>query len=184
MSSAPVPTPFLSRRLWLAWSALAVSACSSSPPAPPVDEDVKTNLIETNYKAADALLAGVKLDRQQPLLVATFVNLNELTESSALGRLFSEQIGGRIAQLGYPVKELKLRDNLFMKQSQGALLLSREVRDISQTQAAQAVIVGTYTSSGKMIYISVKLVIPEGNVVLSAHDYAMPIDANIKGLLR
>lgn len=179
-----IGSPRFSRRAMLAWSALALSACSSTPPAPAVDEDVKTNLIDINYKAADALLKGVKLDPRLPLLVATFVNLNELSESSALGRLCSEQVGSRIAQLGYPVKELKLRENLFMKQSQGALLLSREVHDISQTQAAQAVIVGTYTSSGKMLYISVKLVIPEGNVVLSAHDYAMPIDANLKGLLR
>ena len=35
-----------------------------------------------------------------------------------------------------------------------------------------------------MLYLSVKLVVPEGNVVLAAHDYAMPIDANIKGLLK
>jgi hypothetical protein len=41
-----------------------------------------------NYKAADALVAGVQLDRRQPLLVATFVNLEVLTESSRLGRLF------------------------------------------------------------------------------------------------
>jgi TolB-like protein len=158
-----------------------VSGCSSTPP---VDEDVKTNLIEVNYKAADALLEGLQLDKRQPLLVATFVNLEILSESSRLGRLFSEQVGGRIAQRGYPVKELKLRENLFMKASQGALLLSREVRDISVTQSAQAVIVGTYTSSGKMLYLSIKLVVPEGNVVLAAHDYAIPIDANIKGLLK
>src|SRR5450830_1911960 len=126
-------------------AALGLAACSSTPP---VDENVRTDLIDVNYKAADALVAG-------PL-----------------------------AQRGYAVKELKLRDNLFMKASQGALLLSREVQDISQTQSAQAVIVGTYTSSGKMLYLSVKLVVPEGNVVLAAHDYAMPIDANIKGLLK
>ena len=141
-------------------------------------------MIEANYKAADALLEGVQLDRRLPVLVATFVNLEELTESSRLGRLFSEQVGGRIAQRGYPVKELKLRDNLFMKQSQGALLLSRELRDISQSHQAQAVVVGTYTSSGKMIYLSIKLVVPEGNLVLAAHDYGLPIDANIKGLLK
>lgn len=174
------------RRAWLALAlaggaALGLGGCSSTPP---VDENVRTDLIDVNYKAADALVAGLQLDRKQPLLVATFVNLEVLTESSRLGRLFSELVGGRLAQRGYAVKELKLRDNLFMKASQGALLLSREVQDISQTQSAQAVIVGTYTSSGKMLYLSVKLVVPEGNVVLAAHDYAMPIDANIKGLLK
>lgn len=158
-----------------------LAACSSTPP---VDPDVRTDVIDANYKAADALLEGLQLDRKQPLLVATFVNLEVLTESSRLGRLFSELVGSRLAQRGYLVKELKLRESLFMKQTQGALLLSREVREISQTQEAQAVIVGTYTQSSKMLYLSVKLVLPEGNVVLSAHDYAMPLDTNIKGLLR
>lgn len=174
------------RRRGLQWALLGavplgLLACSSTPP---VDPDVRTDLIDANYRAADALLEGLMLDRKLPLLVATFVNLEVLTESSRLGRLFSELVGSRLAQRGYLVKELKLRESLFMKQSQGALLLSREVREISQNQEAQAVIVGTYTQSSKMLYLSVKLVLPEGNVVLSAHDYAMPLDTNLKGLLR
>ncbi|MDD0841085.1 FlgO family outer membrane protein [Curvibacter sp. HBC61] len=174
------------RRQCLQWALLGAApvgllACSSTPP---VDPDVRTDVIDANYRAADALLEGLMLDRKLPLLVATFVNLEVLTESSRLGRLFSELVGSRLAQRGYLVKELKLRESLFMKQSQGALLLSREVREISQNQEAQAVIVGTYTQSSKMLYLSVKLVLPEGNVVLSAHDYAMPLDTNLKGLLR
>lgn len=144
---------------------------------------VRTNLIEANYSAVDALLNGVPLSGEQPLLVATLVNVDVLTESSRLGRLFSEQIAARLTKRGYPVKELKLRENLFMKQSEGELLLSREVGEVSRAHNARAVVVGTYAASGSMLYINLKLVHPSGNIVLSAHDYALPLDNNIRDLL-
>ena len=100
-----------------------------------------------------------------------------------LGKLFAEQLAGRMANRGAAVKELKLREQLFIKRSTGALLLSDEVRDLSRTHRTQAVVVGTYASSGKVLYISLKLVRPEGNIVIAAHDYALPMDSNIGGLL-
>lgn len=143
----------------------------------------RSNLIAANYEAVDALLAGVPMATDQPLLVATLVNVDVLTESSRLGRLFSEQIAARLTKRGFPVKELKLRENLFMKQSEGELLLSREVGEVSKAQNARAVVVGTYAASNSMLYVNLKLVNPNGNVVLAAHDYALPLDSNISDLL-
>lgn len=160
-----------------AWAALA-TGCAST------DEASGSQLIAVNYRAVDALMQDVRLDDRQPLLVATLVDQEDLGESSRLGRLFSEHYASRLSQRGVRVVELKLREQLFMKQSAGALLLSREVRDLSQAHNAQAVVVGTYTSSGQTLYISLKLVRPEGNTVVSAHDYALALNANLKGLLR
>ena len=169
------------RRQCLAWVAgltLALAGCST------VEDGLGANLITVNQRATDALLQTVKLDPTQSVLVATLVDQEDLGESSRLGRLFSEHIASRLATRGIPVVELKLREQLFMKQSTGALLLSREVRDVSQSHDAQAVVVGTYTTSGQTAYISLKLVRPHGNIVMAAHDYALPLNANIKGLLR
>lgn len=173
------------RRMTLCWAAAwtmaaaaVVSGCAS------VDEGLGANLITVNYRAADALIQGVELGKGQPVLVATLVDQEDLGESSRLGRLASEHIASRLSNKGIRVVELKLREQLFMKQSTGALLLSREVRDVSQAHDAQAVVVGTYTSSGQTLYLSLKLVKPEGNTVISSHDYALPLNANIKGLLR
>ncbi len=157
---------------------VALGACTT------VEDGLGGDLIKLNYRATDALMQGVTLDPAQPVLVATLVDQEELSESSRLGRLVSEHISSRLSNKGVRVVELKLREQLFMKGSTGALLLSREVRDVSQAHSAQAVVVGTYTSSGQTLYISLKLVKPEGNTVVSAHDYVMPLNANIKGLLR
>ena len=143
----------------------------------------RTDLIEANQRATDALLLHAPLDAGQPVLVATLVNVDRLTESSRLGRIFAEQIAGRLAQRGLRVTEVKLRDNLLLQPGQGELLLSREVREVSQAQDAQAVVVGTYAVSATRVYISLKLVNPVGNTAVAAHNYAVPMDEDVRALL-
>lgn len=143
----------------------------------------RSDLIEVNDRATDALLLNAPLDASQPVLVATLVNVDRLNESSRLGRIFSEQIAGRMVQRGLRVTEVKLRDNLVLHREQGELLLSREVREVSQAQNAQAVVVGTYAVSASVLFISLKLVNPAGNHVVAAHNYAVPVDENVRTLL-
>ena len=111
------------------------------------------------------------------------MRVDRLSESSRLGRIFSEQIAGRMAQRGLRVAEVKLRDSLLLQPGQGELLLSREAREVSQAQNAQAVVVGTYAVSATVLYISLKLVNPVGNTVVAAHNYALPVDENVRALL-
>ena len=143
----------------------------------------RSNLIDTNERAADALLEYAPLDASQPVLVATLVHVDRLTESSRLGRMFSEQIAGRMVQRGLKVTEVKMRESLLLQRDQGELLLSREVREVSQAQDAQAVLVGTYAVSASVVYISLKLVNPVGNTVVAGHNYAVPMDENVRALL-
>ena len=180
------------RSLWmLAASALALSGCaqyyygagaggSGSAGLP------RTAIIEANHQAADLLVQGGLaergLDGERTVLVATLVNVDRLYESSRLGRIFSEQIAGRLVQRGFRVAELKLRDSVAL-QREGELLLSRELQDVSRAHDAQAVVVGTYAASASILYISLKLVKPEGNTVVAAHNYAVPMDENVRALL-
>ncbi|RZJ56913.1 MAG: hypothetical protein EON49_16880 [Acidovorax sp.] len=78
----------------------------------------RSDLIETNERAADALLQYAPLDARQPVLVATLVNVD-----------------------------------------------------------------GTYAVSTTVVYISLKLVNPVGNTVVAAHNYAVPMDENVRALL-
>lgn len=143
---------------------------------------ITPSTIERNHRAADALLLQAPLDPAHAVLVATLVNVDRLNESSRLGRIFSEQIGSRLVQRGLRVTELKLRENVAMQRT-GELLLSREVREVSRAHDAQAVVVGTYAVSTTTLFISLKIVNPVGNTVVAAHDYAMPVDENVRSLL-
>lgn len=142
--------------------------------------------IRTNYQAADALSASANLRRempkQVPILVATLVNIDSLTESSRLGRIVSEQLQARLSQQGYSVVELKLRGNLFVKQDQGELLLSREIKDITTNHKAQAVVVGTYAVANNNVFINLKMV-GNDNILLGSYDYSLELDADTKAML-
>ena len=49
--------------------------------------------------------------------------------------------------------------------------------------AAQAVVVGTYAVSSRQVFVSLKLVRPEGNLTIAAHDYALVLDEELRSLL-
>ncbi|MDD2608685.1 MAG: FlgO family outer membrane protein [Giesbergeria sp.] len=144
---------------------------------------VRADLVESNAQAIDILLKNTALDPARPLLVATLVSVDRLGESSRLGRTLSEQLAGQLVQRGVLVVEPRLRDNLVMLPSQGELLLSRELHEVSQRHDAQAVLIGTYAVSQRAVYVSLKLVHPVGNLVVAAADYTLPMDDNVRALL-
>jgi len=144
--------------------------------------------IATNYKATDALVDSVKtgghgLPADATIMVATLVSIDALDESSRLGRTISEQVQAKLTQRGYKVIELKLRGQIFMKKDQGELLLSREVHDLQASHHAEAVVVGTYSVAKQFIYVNLKMV-DANSLAVGAHDYTLPLDRNVRSLLK
>lgn len=142
--------------------------------------------IAANYKAADALITqvGGKLNKSQSMIIATLVNIDDLNNSSTFGRLVSEQISARFTQAGFNMVEMKFRDYVYMKQDQGELLLTREIKDVAKNHNAQGVIVGTYALSGEDIFVNLKVIQPNTNIVIGVHDYTFALDGNLKSMAR
>lgn len=183
MESGGVMTMKIS--LFLIALALGLTACSTEPVRKPSIS--VEDYISTTYSAVDKMLAQVEgsnqLNKSDPVVVATLVNIDELSESSRFGRSISEQMSARMTQRGYQVIELKLRGDIFVKRDQGELLLSREVKDISARHHAQAVLVGTYAVADKFIHINIKVVTGDTHHALAAVDYGLPVDENTKMLV-
>ncbi|MBT0662856.1 hypothetical protein KI809_00955 [Geobacter pelophilus] len=143
-------------------------------------------LMSASYQAVDQMLAEIPASRRLPkeraVLVATLVDIDTLS-GSRLGRTLSEHLSTRLTKNGYKVVEMKLRDSIFVKQSEGELMLSREVREIGRNHEAQALLVGTYSESRGRVYVTIRLVGAADGTVISAHDYLLPIDANVRALL-
>jgi len=150
----------------------------------------ESSLIRGNYAATDVLVAGGKVTATGgPVLVATVVDIDHLERSSTLGRLVSEHVASRLAQKGYVVTELKMRGPVYMRTPEGELMLSREVREISEKHGAQAVAVGTYAGGGaqgnnSVVFVSLKLVRTADNTILGASDYALVLAQGGNGMLR
>lgn len=166
--------------------ALTVMAgCSQTPKGPNYTDARNNRFIPTNHQAADALLGQLEGRLGgSTLLIATLVNIDALDRSSTLGRLVSEQVSARFTQTGYHMVEMKLRNSVYILQSQGELMLTREIQELASEHSAQAVIVGTYGESKDFVFVNLKVVQPGTNVVLAVHDYALPVDDNTRAMLR
>ncbi|MCF8119494.1 MAG: hypothetical protein K9L83_04725 [Deltaproteobacteria bacterium] len=145
-------------------------------------------VLESSYAAADRL-AEVLHRRQFPLktpiMAASFVNIDDLSESSTFGRISSAQLSTRLAQHGFNLIEIKLRqESVFIKKGKGEFMLSRELKDLSDSREIRAVLVGTYAVSEYFIFVSVRIVRTEDSSVLAGYDYEVPNDAVTKSILR
>jgi TolB-like protein len=162
----------------------ATTGCDTLPmPAP---EPVTADIVGSSHGAADAMAerSAVVLDMNKPLIAATFVNIDDLSQSSSFGRIVSEQVASRFTDRGFKVIEMLLRNNIYIQQKGGEFLLSRELQSISSQHNAQAVIVGTYAMGRKNVYVTAKLIRASDNVVIASHDYSLPMDSDVAFMVR
>jgi len=134
-------------------------------------------ILQRNYAAADQLarqLEKAKVRKQDPLLVATIADVTYLEGSSAFGRITSEQVASRLAQLGFNVTEVKVRGSLYVQKGSGEYILSRNVEEIASQHEAVAVVSGTYAVGTMENMISLRAVELGTGRILAGHDYAVP----------
>ncbi|MBL8470553.1 MAG: hypothetical protein KF778_09650 [Rhodocyclaceae bacterium] len=165
--------------------ALGIAGCTSTPPEPTYQSVANSEFVAANYLAADMLIARLdqRIRADQPLIAATVVNIDSLEQSSTLGRVVSEQIAGRFAQRGYRMVEMKFRNSVYMKRSEGELVLTRELSEAARTHNAQAVVLGTYAQDSRAVYLNMKVVQPGTNLVLAVYDYVLPMNEGVKAML-
>jgi TolB-like protein len=161
-----------------------LGACATAPQAR-LNAAPRVNLIAENSNAAVALLkqADGKLPAGATVIATTIVNIDALESSSTFGRSVTEQVSSTFAHAGYSVVEMKFRDSIYMKRDEGELVLTREINQVARAHAAHAVVMGTYAEAGSSVYVSLKLINPENNVVLAATDYKLPMDNDVRALL-
>jgi len=63
-------------------------------------------------------------------------------------------------------------------------MLSIEIKAISQNHDAQAVVAGTYAVGQDTIYVSVRILRATDSMIISAHDYNVPLTPDFRALLR
>lgn len=143
------------------------------------------DLIKSSYEATDNLIAQATppLVPQQTILIASFVNIDDLEESSTLGRTIAEYAGARFTQQGFKVIEMKLRKSVFIRKAGGEFLLSRELHNLSTRHKTQSIVVGTYSVAKDIVYISARIINLADNTAVASYSYKLSIGDNIKQML-
>lgn len=163
---------------------LLLSACANQGGAPTFAAPQEVNVVHLmNSSAADLVANATGLQADDPIIAATFVNIDNLQESSTLGRTLAEMFATGLVRAGLTVMEVKMRDSLFIRESTGELILSRDIRRLSASHDAQAVLIGTYAQAESMVYLNVRIVRSSDNVVLGASNVQLPMDRNIRAML-
>lgn len=185
------------------WSVIAsccLLACSSAPSrearvpvVPKVTPDLATTyetankypLLAVAQKAADELHEQLKkaVKLPGPLVCATLVNINNLETSSAFGRTITEQISAGLTRNGFQIVEVKYRNGVYVKRSEGELALSREIKELAATSSAQGVVAGTYSVGKDLVFVNLKVIRQNESTVLASYSFALPLDSNIVALL-
>jgi TolB-like protein len=145
------------------------------------------NLIQLNFNAADQLIREAnlsnRLKNRHRFVITTLADINNLSESTSLGRLISEQITERFVQNHYDVFDARLHSHL-MVSSEGEFALSREWREIGRKQKAHYLISGTYAVGDNQVYVTLKMLDFVTGKIVASQAYSLPKDANIQALLK
>lgn len=159
--------------------AFVLAGCAS--PRAYETEAASGALIAANYRATDSLVgtARTRLEPDKPIIIATIVDIDDLERSSTLGRFVSESVSARLTQNGYKMVEMKFQNAVYMKSGEGELMLTRQIREIASSHRAQAVVVGTYSRAATAVLVNLKIVSPETNTVIAAHDYPLPMSRDV-----
>ncbi len=126
-------------------------------------------ILQANFQAADALALTAE-NRNLPrftVLVRPLDNQESPETQPPLGGLIARQVASRLAQHGFPVMQQDAANAVG-----GAL----------PENPAGAVLTGSYVA-GADVFVSVRLVRLEDNLVLAAYEYVLPRSASLRRLL-
>jgi flagellar FlgO protein len=110
------------------------------------------------------------IPRSSRIAVASFANIDDLTEVSSLGRFLSDFFSNGLIAYGYPVQDLEATDEVMLMKYVGAVYRTRQGR-LSEGAVAKAitepnliakgvryVLTGTYTMTRERVVVQVRLI--------------------------
>lgn len=144
------------------------------------------DIIGTSHHAAESLMMQSNYLKQdlKPIIVTSIADITDIDSSSALGLMISEQIGDRFVQYGFPVVDIRTREDVKVREETGEFMLSRDILRISQEHAAGAALLGTYAVGKNHVYVSTRLVRPTDNRILASYDFELPLGPDTKKMVK
>lgn len=155
------------------------------PPIQPIDSTDSLHWVSQARRAADLLGCTIPFQYRQegPILLSTLVDLNTMKSDAQFGRVMSEQVGNRLARLGYPIVEMRLRDSISVQENVGELMLSRQIQELAKLHKSPLAVVGTYTETLNQTVVNLRVVRAKDGVIVTASDFAVSNDVDVLNML-
>nr|WP_299730150.1 FlgO family outer membrane protein [uncultured Endozoicomonas sp.] len=119
------------------------------------------------------------------ILSTSLADINHLSKTTTLGRVLGEQLSSAMSDIGYNLIEIKMKNSVFISQhNAGEFSLSRSLDNLSKAYNADAVVTGTYAVGSNTVYISARMIDIRSKRVVATTDFQIPLDADIRMLVR
>ncbi len=123
------------------------------------------------------------LGPEQRIILTTFVNIDDLYETSRFGRTLAEAVSTRMFRHGFGVVEIRKASDLQVKIASGELLLSRDASLLADGHAVDAVVVGTYALTPDSVIVNARMLNGLSEEVLSVAGLEIQRSRTINNLL-
>lgn len=165
--------------------ALAPSAIVQGYDPSDANQAAGSRLLSTSLYAGDALHANIlgRVPGKAGMLVASLVQMGDLSKTSTFGRLVARQVASRLAEYGYAVRESGMRASMAVKQGEGEFLLSRDLDKLAQREiGAQYALTGFYERTESEVFVSVRVVRLANGAVMGGYEYSLPMTGAVRRL--
>lgn len=153
------------------------------------DEMQKTVTTQNTLESTIATLStqlvqNRKMDTNKPVLITSFVRLNQLKETSEFGRVLSESLINDLSNKGFNIIEYRGQVAVSINE-QGEYFISRKPHEIKDQALSTYVVVGTYSRQvGKVILNARVIDNVSGKIISSAratYNHGLPNDCMMFG---
>ncbi len=125
---------------------------------------------------ADQLERNVDRKTQfQPIVITTFVNLDNLKETSRLGRMLSENLMHEMHVRRWSIIDFRLVSHLLITES-GEFSLARDLKKIKETHRVGGLVTGTYLITNNTVFVNARFMDTDTGMVLSTGQVAIPTE--------
>lgn len=140
------------------------------------------------YLNSQAIFLADQLERNldkkylsSPVMVTSFLNLNDLTETNGLGRLVSESLIHELQVRRWKVIDARLVKDVIIN-NKGEFALSRDIKNIRDSYDVTGIVTGTFSVTGSSVVVNAKVMDIESGVITSSGQMSIPL-SGIEGLL-
>lgn len=111
----------------------------------------QTTIETTIASLATQIMQNQKIDTNKPVLITSFVRLDQLKETSEFGRVIGESLINELSNRGFTIIEYRGQMAISINE-QGEYFISRKPHEIKSQVLSTYVVVGTYSRQvGKVI---------------------------------
>lgn len=150
----------------------------------PIVEGVDSSSKKLNlkvHKLAHDISKNISVnDFGRTLIVATYVDLDDLAMTNGLGRYITEYLMEELHNSGFKVIEVRTAKDLFVTPFVGEMALTRETDEMMNKHRAEALVVGTYQVVGSVIRLSTRVVVAENQEVISVASAEIKVNPDDK----